>query len=637
MARFLLFLCPMCLLLSTTFFPLMAQPSEQQTRRLFFLCKVWGYYKYFHPGLAVCQGPDWDFALTEAIESIRRVPSQQAFELALERMQQYLPPLEQPSSPPPNLNNRLTYKLQLDWMEDEFLPRQLRTQLLQLREAFRRQPHCNVETGPDGRSLLFAREAPFPAMVYPNEAYRLLALFRFWNAVEYFYPYTHLLSTNWDESLMQMIPAMIAAPDSRAYHIEVARMLKRIQDGNAYLISPEFNQLIGMYYAPFELDFVENQSVICRVAGFETQLKPGDVVLRINGMPIQQLRDSLRSFAWGGHAAGTDELINDWLIRGPEGAFEIEVKNESGTHTYQKRRELDAFGFEKALPDEGAYFKRLPGNFAYIDLKRLNPSRTNNVLSTLLRGKSTPTALILDLRHTSLNFFQEFAAQFVPQSTTFALAAYPDPQFPGTLSLELEQQTGFSGVLYDIALFLIIDESTRGGGEFTAMSLEPYEKLLKIGSPTAGSVGAHLSSLRLPGGINVLFNTQLTRRPEGEEVHLTGIEPDLLVQPTIQSITQGKDALLDAAIAQAKPSTGRVSVVPFPNPCTGFLNVLVTPATASHISVEILDYTGRQLRSYELQNDRAIFRLDLSDLQSGYYLVKSTEDGQVAVHKFHKQ
>ena len=47
-------------------------------------------------------------------------------------------------------------------------------------------------------------------MSFPSEEYRLLALFRFWNVINYFYPYKDLLDTSWSTVLTDFIPRFLS-------------------------------------------------------------------------------------------------------------------------------------------------------------------------------------------------------------------------------------------------------------------------------------------------------------------------------------------------------------------------------------------------------------------------------------------
>src|SRR5262249_5892281 len=46
--------------------------------------------------------------------------------------------------------------------------------------------------------LRSGHDKPYAQMTFPSAEYRLLALFRFWNIIHYFFPYHHLTDQDWD-------------------------------------------------------------------------------------------------------------------------------------------------------------------------------------------------------------------------------------------------------------------------------------------------------------------------------------------------------------------------------------------------------------------------------------------------------
>src|SRR5690606_35326385 len=57
---------------------------------------------------------------------------------------------------------------------------------------------------------------------YPSTEYRLLALFRLWNVVHFFFPYKHLMDRDWDEILLEFISKVESARDGLDYAISIA-------------------------------------------------------------------------------------------------------------------------------------------------------------------------------------------------------------------------------------------------------------------------------------------------------------------------------------------------------------------------------------------------------------------------------
>ena len=69
-----------------------------------------------------------------------------------------------------------------------------------------------------------------------------------------------------------------------------------------------------------------------------------------------------------------------------------------------------------------------------------------------------------------------------------------------------------------------------------------------IGSQTMGADG-NVSSIRLPGGISTRFSGLGVFYPDGAPTQRVGILPDIVVKPTIQGLREGRDEVLEAAVA----------------------------------------------------------------------------------------
>lgn len=613
-------------------------PSPLETEKLATLCKVWGYYKYFHPNLVHCQAADWDQVLIEAIELVRRIPSEEAFEQALFDLRFHAGEVPTPATPPDDLSDYLTDRLDLDWIETIDVPAAIRQQLQAIRTAYRARAHCQVTSlGTAGEALDFAGEAPFANMLGPNEAYRLLALFRFWNAINYFYPYVDALETDWHTALENQIPRMVAAEGSIAYRQAVVALVDAMQDSHAEILDPVMEAHLGVYYAPFLVDYLQGKTVVRRVLDPSAGVKVGDELVAMDGVPIDARRAALRAWAWGGNEARREHKIDQWLIKGPKGPFEVILKRADEELSLRLSRDWDDFAFTQSLPREYQLSSRLPGDIGYLQLEHLQARRASNILYSLLRRKPEIKGVILDLRFAQHEYFDDLAGYFLDQPTDFALRALPDPEFPGLFKGPRIQQTETRLQYATPALYLLMDETTVGRGELTAMSLEPYADVTKIGSPTAGSVANTASQIRLPGGIRVLFNATYYEYPEGTALHTRGIQPDRLVEPTPTALQQGRDLLVEAALHAANEVVEQPRVIVYPSPASEEVNLLVSPNPTGTVDVQILDVQGRVVRAFQETPAFATLRMDVSSLQQGHYLVRVNSAGAVHLSKFIKR
>lgn len=66
-----------------------------------------------------------------------------------------------------------------------------------------------------------------------TEEIRLLALFRYWNIVQYFFPYRDLMDQDWDTTLKEFIPRMISRDDDASYYYTLFELRSRL-NGKEY-------------------------------------------------------------------------------------------------------------------------------------------------------------------------------------------------------------------------------------------------------------------------------------------------------------------------------------------------------------------------------------------------------------------
>jgi hypothetical protein len=108
---------------------------------------------------------------------------------------------------------------------------------------------------------LFAPDNPYREMKDPDLEYRLLALFRFWNIIHFFYPYQHLMDEPWDNVLPRFIPRFEAAAGAREYQFAIAELATFVPDGHTSVSGTEIGKLFGVP-APVFLHRVEGHPIV---------------------------------------------------------------------------------------------------------------------------------------------------------------------------------------------------------------------------------------------------------------------------------------------------------------------------------------------------------------------------------------
>lgn len=201
-------------LLFLTAHSLRAQPT-QEIERLAALGQVWGFLKYFHAGVAT-GSVHWDSVLVDAVPRVRASRTNDEFDSTIQRLLDVAGPVQPCSSTetgarrcgaigPDSLRRNVDFR----WLDAS---RILNPTIVQRLQAVRANPHRGSSRYVRfSGTAMFQADTAFETPEYPVEGVRLLALFRFWNAARYYFPYMYVNDGDWSEVLPEFIPRLLAS------------------------------------------------------------------------------------------------------------------------------------------------------------------------------------------------------------------------------------------------------------------------------------------------------------------------------------------------------------------------------------------------------------------------------------------
>ena len=284
---------------------LAAQQSEvstaQQTEHLVLLCRVWGYVKYRHPAYLLGQR-DWDADLLELIPQVQAAGSTSEVSDLLLTWFTGLGEIDygrRGAGAFVPFDNQVV-ESDTSWTKDTaYLGEELAAALALLPEKL---PSLDRSAAPvyfdEIGTPNFSHE-PEHTAAYNDPSFRLLGLFRLWNAIEYYYPYLHLAGQPWDDCLSEAIPAMLDGRDQDSYESALRTMAFQLCDPHVHFRYPNGTYSntaeISSYLLPTPIRAVEGKlTVTAAVEG--CPLAPGDVLLSINGRTIEELAAEKRQY-----------------------------------------------------------------------------------------------------------------------------------------------------------------------------------------------------------------------------------------------------------------------------------------------------------------------------------------------------
>jgi carboxyl-terminal processing protease len=524
-----------------------------ETRRLAGLGQVWGLLKYFHPQVA--QRADWDAVLISAVPRVRAAESQDAFNREIQGLIDQAGPLASASAGVA-LNSRS------QWINDEpvFLP-ETRQRLRAIVAAHSPGPSLYVSPVAYVHNPDFTGDQGYAsAPQFPDEATRLLALFRYWNMVQYFFPYRDVMDRNWLEVLPELIPKFVSATNALEYNLAVAEMTASIDDGHAYTGSQELDSYFGLRRVPIDIRLVENQTVITRVYPRlfhgTFNLHVGDLVTHIDGVATETRRAALRGLLYGSNEVSLERTIHDTLQRTNAASLPLTVVEggNSRVSTWNVNTvPLDA-PWKDTVATHGSVSAILPGNIGYVHMGWLQVADVEGVMARL---RST-RAIVFDARNYPNMTLYALSNYLNPGLRPFAKFQEPDFDHPGGFLWTPALLAGPGSpnqwyappatYTYTGRIAILVNEETISQAEFTVMALRTAPAATVIGSQTAGADG-NVSNITLPGQIHTRFTGLGVFYPDGRATQRVGIGPDITVTPTIQGLREGRDEVLDAALA----------------------------------------------------------------------------------------
>jgi hypothetical protein len=517
--------------------------TNQQITDLAITARIWAFLKYHHP--EVNSGKfNWDYELFRILPQILATNNDRERDKIILKWINKTGKVSKCEACIVSISD--AFKLaDTKWIEQENISKEVKESLLWIFEN--RVSGANHYAGPSsfGPPPAFTNEYGYEQFAYPDDGFRLLALFRYWGIIQYYFPYKHLIDGDWDQVLKSFIPLFLNAKNALEYELALLQLITKINDTHASLNTKLIDaKLRGEYYPPFELDFVENNLVITKSLVDTLSHFQGKVISHFNGKEIQAMVDSLRPFFPASNDAAMKRDMTWQLLRSKEKPVKLTLEKKGlvsmdfvHMNTYNSLYSKKNPGLES--------FKMISNDIAYLNIEKLNPSELESIFSKI---KSTK-GLIIDLRtYPEHTLIYELGSYLVKESKGFVKASLPQYDTPGTffftepIEIQPHPETFYKG-----KVILLVNERTQSASEFLAMGLQVGENVMTIGSQTAGADG-NVTTIKISGGYSTSISGIGIYYSDGTETQRVGIKIDLIVEPTLQGIKLGKDEILEKAI-----------------------------------------------------------------------------------------
>ena len=529
------------------------QTSEFEVSKLSSLCKVWGFMKYYHPKIS--KGKlDWDKELVKMIPIVMNCSTQSDFNVAIDKwVSKYCKssknkPLD--FSTMCDLSSSL--KIDTNFVRSETVLKLKKSVILEKIGFFYR-----YSVSPT-RAPYFDGEKSY-AEIYDSIDlnYRLLGLFRFWNAIHYCYPYMNLLTVDWDLLLNDYITLIISASTNSEYFKILREMALQLEDGHVYFDyregekhSKNAKSTAEKFYPSFKTQYLENKLVVSELL-IDTlskySLEVGDVILKMDGEPVENIVEyEKKNFVLSySNSAYFNHIMYSSIVSSVSNRIVVEFQRDESivVDTISLYSKSTLQEYKNAKLKQNSWYN-IDTNIIYY-----NPSSSDKFSFWEMLSKTDykEYGFVVDLRSYPEYVVDSISKYFYAREICFANSIFA--LYPGCFRVGKICRASISD--FQGKIVIIVNSNTLSRGEYIAMVFQAIPNVTTIGSQTAGFDGS-ITWLPMPGGSSISFTGQGIEYPDGQASQKSGVKIDVHVTPSIEGIKSNRDELLEKAIELIK-------------------------------------------------------------------------------------
>ncbi|MBP5649686.1 MAG: peptidase S41 [Bacteroidales bacterium] len=524
--------------------------TPQLVDNLDLLGRVWGFLKYHHP--VISKGAyNWDEELFKMLPGYLQVKDNKQRDNYLTKWILSFGKIPVNKNVKPVDTNAIL-KPDMAWINLEDLSPKLYNLLMKVYQNRNNGLYYVSFSSLWVKAANFTHENNYAELEYPDAGFRLLALYRYWNMVHYFFPYKSLTDADWNTVMKKHIPSFISATDKKSYWKAVRRLIAQIDDTHGAVWSLKPTKSLDYYRTPFKVRFLNNDTLV--VSSYWDTEKvdssgphTGDVITHIDRKPVSYWIDSLAPY----HAASNHPVKLRQLKWEICGGSEPSVNISFVSDGIPKEATITRYNFEEMNPTfqtDSICYKVLGDSIGYVSMDDITEAWVKRIADTLHSTKG----LILDLReypNETINY--KFYSILSDKSRPFFKATEANMNNPGQFTFSKPVYTGKGKQAYPGKIAILINEESQSHAEFCTMMYRTLPNSIVIGNTTAGADG-NVVGIQLPGGVCSYFSGIGIYYPDGTETQRVGIIPDIYVWPTVQGIRDGRDEILEKALEWLK-------------------------------------------------------------------------------------
>ena len=413
-----------------------------------------------------------------------------------------------------------------------------------------------------------------PALATPYQpnlsaAEKVAGLSKMWAEAKYNFAYfDHLPGVDWDQTYLSYLPQVQATPSTVAYFRVLQRFYAQLHDGHTDVwtnAGPLADSVYGR--PPLLAQLVAGRVLVQQVRHDSLQrtgIVPGLEIVRIDELPVVAYADRyVRPYQSGSTPQNVDVQTYTYnLLRGPRTRpVRVEFRDARGRLF---TRVLPRRGYGKPKPPVATRLRFLPGNVALLEVNEFETDAGFRRFTAAFDSIQQTNALIIDLRQNGGgNSSNGYHILNYLTTKPYLVGSYQSRIYSAVgrargegVRLQPVDTANYSAPAggnryYAKPVAVLIGGATFSAAEDFCSAYVGLKRGALVGEPTGGSTGQPLS-FALPGGIMARVCTKRDAYPDGTEWNGQGIQPTLLVRPTVAALAAGEDPVLAAALRQLR-------------------------------------------------------------------------------------
>jgi len=517
-----------------------------ETQKLESLCRIWGFLKYYHPHVAK-GNINWDKQLFQKINELEHIHDKQSLNTLYSDWITNLG--EVPLCKECSVKDHKVYFLKnfdLRWIDNSQIFSDDVSQKLRYIEK-NRNLGDNHYVGKGGRKIYFRNEKSYGSE-FTSKTISLLELFRYWNYVEYFFPYKYETDQNWNDVLSEMIPKFLMIDNDENFHLTLAELVTKTDDSHAFISSKEIQlHQYGKRKVPVEYSYAEGKLVVIKINNTRSRnsspLHTGDIIYDIDGKTIPQMINNLGKYVPASNSWGKVSKIKDKLLFSNNDSISVKIEREGQNLEIKAKTYLvkDIF-HEKIVAPQKWKFIDDEKKTGYVNMGMIEKEDLDEMYRELKSTKS----IIFDIRNYPKQTIIPLSYLLLPEPTVYYQFTFPDTSYPGKFYSRKNVTGRKNPEYYKGNVIVLVDENTQSQAETTTMMFKQHPKAKIIGSNTSGANG-DVVMFKI-ADLDTRFTGLGAYYPDGRETQRIGIIPDILVKPSVEGLKNGKDEVLEKAL-----------------------------------------------------------------------------------------